>query len=287
MLLSLVQKQTGLPGGIMKKILNFVAAVSALVLFMSGPVAYGDELSCADGGVCQIGDMGPGGGTVFFVSNSLNSWGRYIEAAPYGWFKGRPDPNVEPFCYEKIETLDFLPETSPAIGSGKSNTDKLVKVCPNGAAATARAYDGGGFKTWSLPSKDELTELYYELPQAGIENEWYWSSTTTKYGQVSSFYVPREKWDGTFSKSNDANVRAVRHFMTAADAQVLKEQKIAAEKSYKNCTLLNKKFPGGIAKTATTKNKGSKTKKTPYVSSKGYNLNKKLDKDKDGIVCEK
>lgn len=54
-----------------------------------------------------------------------------------------------------------------------------------------------------------------------------------------------------------------------------------------NCTELNKDYKGGVAISSSTKNKGGKTKYKPYVSKELYNANKKSDRDKDGIACEK
>jgi hypothetical protein len=61
----------------------------------------------------------------------------------------------------------------------------------------------------------------------------------------------------------------------------------AKAKSYKNCTELNKDYPGGVAQSASVKNQGGKTKKKPHVSKELYAANKKLDRDKDLIACEK
>lgn len=58
-------------------------------------------------------------------------------------------------------------------------------------------------------------------------------------------------------------------------------------KTYKNCTEINKVYPGGIAISADTKNKGGKTKHKPFASKALYEANKKSDRDKDGIACEK
>ncbi|OZQ75983.1 excalibur calcium-binding domain-containing protein [Paenibacillus odorifer] len=58
-------------------------------------------------------------------------------------------------------------------------------------------------------------------------------------------------------------------------------------KTYKNCSELNKDYKGGVAISSSTKNKGGKTKNKPYVSKELYNANKKSDRDKDGIACEK
>lgn len=56
---------------------------------------------------------------------------------------------------------------------------------------------------------------------------------------------------------------------------------------FKNCTELNRVYKGGVAKSASIKNKGGKTKHQPFVSSALYNANQKMDRDKDGIACEK
>lgn len=58
-------------------------------------------------------------------------------------------------------------------------------------------------------------------------------------------------------------------------------------KVYDNCTELNKDYKGGVAISSSTKNKGGKTKYKPHVSKELYNANKKSDRDKDGIACEK
>ncbi|CUB21017.1 Excalibur calcium-binding domain protein [Bacillus safensis] len=56
---------------------------------------------------------------------------------------------------------------------------------------------------------------------------------------------------------------------------------------YKNCKALNKVYKGGVAKSKNTKNKGGKTKYKPYVSKALYQKNMRLDRDKDGIACER
>lgn len=60
-----------------------------------------------------------------------------------------------------------------------------------------------------------------------------------------------------------------------------------AATTFKNCTELNKQYTGGIAKDSKVRNKGGKTKFTPFVSAALYNANSKLDRDKDGIACER
>jgi hypothetical protein len=70
-----------------------------------------------------------------------------------------------------------------------------------------------------------------------------------------------------------------------ATAKIIKAQKLA--KKYPTCAALNKVAPGGIAKSVLSFNTGSRVKLDPEISAKGYQLNIKLDRDKDGIACER
>ncbi|WP_060207562.1 excalibur calcium-binding domain-containing protein [Sporosarcina koreensis] len=61
----------------------------------------------------------------------------------------------------------------------------------------------------------------------------------------------------------------------------------AAPAKFKNCTELNKTYPGGVAKNSKVQNVGGKTKYKPFVSAEIYKLHTKMDRDKDGIACER
>ncbi len=64
---------------------------------------------------------------------------------------------------------------------------------------------------------------------------------------------------------------------------------------YKNCQALNAKYPGGVAKSAkATNTKTAKGKLVaaesnyqPKVNKSLYAKNKGLDRDKDGVACER
>ncbi len=60
----------------------------------------------------------------------------------------------------------------------------------------------------------------------------------------------------------------------------------AAVKVFKNCTELNSVYPGGVALPGAV-NAGGSTKKEPKYNKALYLANKKSDRDKDGIACEK
>ena len=68
----------------------------------------------------------------------------------------------------------------------------------------------------------------------------------------------------------------------------------AAPVKYKNCKKLNAVYPTGVAKEGAVDTKtvnGAKvvvtTNGTPLYDAKLYKKNKGLDRDKDGIACEK
>ncbi|PZG21437.1 calcium-binding protein [Micromonospora craterilacus] len=63
----------------------------------------------------------------------------------------------------------------------------------------------------------------------------------------------------------------------------------AAPKAFKNCTAMHKKYPHGVGKKGARDKVRGKTKPVTNfkVSTAIYNANKKLDRDKDGVACEK
>ena len=61
----------------------------------------------------------------------------------------------------------------------------------------------------------------------------------------------------------------------------------AAPKTFKNCTALNKVYKHGVGKPG-ARDKTSGTPVTNFKRSAAlYKANKKSDRDKDGIACEK
>lgn len=121
---------------------------------------------CASGGGCEVGDIGPGGGKVFYIDNdgfdSNGNTAKYLEVAnPATWQNGNGDPSIVFGC-ENIPAN----AASTSIGSGAKNTSRLLTAangaCSNNqpmAALSAFGYDGGGKIDWYLPAKDELNQL--------------------------------------------------------------------------------------------------------------------------------
>jgi len=171
---------------------------------------------CSDGGgaagTCVVGDTGPGGGKVFYVNPISTPGSNYMEAAPNTWNGGLADPTI-PWCSNTSTLISGTFGT--AIGDGAANTDNMVAngACVSGAANSVRAYTGGlGVGTWSLPSKDELNELYINRASVGgFTAGEYWSSSQTEviYAWVRNFSTSASYLN---TKGNTFYVRPVRAF---------------------------------------------------------------------------
>ncbi len=192
----------------------------------TGPAGVSPTFTCAQGGTCQIGDRGPGGGIVFYVKTATadSPW-RYLEAAPQNWFwNGIVYQTTDPSMAWCSNTNDLISrssdgstvtkQTQSAIGSGQSNTKLMLNICTFGAANAASAYNGGGKTDWFLPSKDELNEMYLASSILGgfPADRWYWSSFENNFG--SSWY--QRMSDGFQTGYNkigvEAYVRPIRAF---------------------------------------------------------------------------
>jgi hypothetical protein len=150
----------------------FTPAITVVSGLVTGDVVSGatynysaSAASCAAGGLCSIGQTGPGGGLVFITPTTVgNNTGRYFEAAPSGWSGSAADPLAR-LCINAT-TVDGASGT--AIGSGETNTNLFAAsaACGASAADTATALVLGGKDDWFLPSFDELKEMYSKLHKA-------------------------------------------------------------------------------------------------------------------------
>ena len=176
---------------------NPVALASTVyrVTIQSGPHTI--PPLCSEGGDCAIGDTGPGGGTVFYVSASgftatgsaCNTNCHYLEFAPKGWaslddwpnnigeggrfMSARSSVNEDPFLVWSDGAFASLNPSSIAvgqnIGTGYQNTQQILSntvtsgKSPRFSFVAALNYAGAaGSSTtgqWFLPSIKELNEL--------------------------------------------------------------------------------------------------------------------------------
>jgi hypothetical protein len=133
--------------------------------------------SCATGGVCIVGDTGPGGGIVFYVQAAggtftcgatLASTCKYLEAAPNTWSGGSADP-TKLWAVSAKQSADVTAITNDsseynnASGIGLGYINSLAIVAQGNdtttAAGAAREYAGGSQSDWYLPTTAELNLL--------------------------------------------------------------------------------------------------------------------------------
>ena len=138
--------------------------------------------------VYEIGDAGPGGGTIFYVSDSMfsepgaecNLSCRYLEWAPHNW-SGEYDPSF-PWATDTTHLAD-------ATASGFANTQTMLTSNianeypgdTSGAAFAASQYAGTGNTSgqWFLPSLAQLQFMYNSSAYSSglFSNGYYWSSS--------------------------------------------------------------------------------------------------------------
>ena len=182
------------------------------VTFYVRPVrAFGGTLACADGGVCAVGDTGPGGGKVFYVSaTNFTSTGsdcgttcKYLEAAPSDHSSGTE------WCSNSTSALGT---TGTAIGTGMANTTTADTTCTTGAIQIAAGYTNNSKSDWHLPSKDELNQLYIQSAAVGgFSTVAYWSSSEVgaSFAWLQHFGAGIQ---ASITKGNAYYVRPVRAF---------------------------------------------------------------------------
>ena len=143
----------------------------------SSPATAADP-SCAAGGACALGDTGPGGGLVFFISDGIA-----YEMAPNTWTGTSSDDTPgQKFCVRKYAQL-----TNTYDWDGAYATAHLLGYCSGGAPVVATAYSGGGLTDWYLPNLPEMSSM------CNYSRTWSGSpSTSTCAGSQ----------DATFASSN-------------------------------------------------------------------------------------
>jgi len=106
--------------------------------------------------------------------------------------------------------------TGVVLGTGSANTTTIITsqdaTATNYAAGLARAYNGGGYNDWFLPSKDELNKLWLnKVSIGGFADLGYWSSSeyNTIYAWRQYFGSGAQNYD---NKGITYRVRAIRAF---------------------------------------------------------------------------
>jgi hypothetical protein len=185
----------------------------------------------------KIGDVGPGGGIIYFVDyNDIYAGINYLEVAPAGWGVStqvnRGGNTLEIAGSEAFDPAmkwcsDFVTLQGPAarmwsnsaVGQGSVNTQAFtatdqVTRCQGGAMVAAAEYEGGGKTDWFLPSIGEAMLLYSNLRPLGVglfETNNYWTSSETHATAAWLQFFDNGRQGGT-TKDTNFYVRPVRAF---------------------------------------------------------------------------
>ncbi|QEC69995.1 DUF1566 domain-containing protein [Panacibacter ginsenosidivorans] len=104
--------------------------------------------------------------------------------------------------------------TAIGVYKGSLNTDKIIYFQGNGdyAAADCRAYNGGGYTDWYLPSKRETVLLRKNGGAAGLTLSSNGYFTSTEVDANTAYCVSVGPYIFALDKSIPASVRAIRAF---------------------------------------------------------------------------
>jgi hypothetical protein len=116
--------------------------------------------------------------------------------------------------------------TGTAIGTGSANTDAIIAIQgateTDYAAGLARAYNGGGYSDWYLPSIDELNQMHINrntINTASSENGgsslgtgYFWSSSEGSFDNAFRQTFNNGGNQANVNKIQSFGVRAVRTF---------------------------------------------------------------------------
>ena len=192
----------------MRRLLLRLTAVVAMP-FVTSVVgtSSASAASCHDGGFCVIGNVGPGGGIVFYDAGSLQWWGRYLE------FKGTLQW-VVPWSPSELASVSVYPAPaagvsifrqqvlSKAIGMGKRNTAAILGEygrVGNFAARVGSMIKVSPKTDWFLPSKDEADALYNYLKTGGRS-----AANATQASNVNRAFAKSAMWTSSEASASFA-----------------------------------------------------------------------------------
>ena len=180
--------------------------------------------TCATGGYCRVGDIGPAGGIIFIDTSTASSDGRIYEAAPQNWSGSDDLSTVAQFCTGgAAASANIANGSQVGIGWGDTLTANFDAGCSGGAAQVAADLVLNGYSDWFVPSENEAVRLYSNRDAVGLiqlganwsTGNWgYWTSTESSAG-VMRIISNASSWSIGNGNKNEATklmLRPVRAF---------------------------------------------------------------------------
>ncbi len=197
--------------------------------------------------------------------------GKNYDYAPLDFFEVEPGLEEEPVPVDDSELIAFQ-EATAAVRAAELNNEK---------------YDAAVDLVDMLPDGDQKSALEDRLAVVSDVIDAR-SALEEAEDDYANYDVAKEAIDalpdGSIKTSFMSRLAVVKKRYEAA---LLAAQRAVANKKYASCAAMNRVLPGGIAKVANFKNKGALINYKPFVLASGYAMNAGLDKDKDGIACER
>lgn len=176
--------------------------------------SFGRLPTCKEDNVCKVGDVGPGGGIVFYVgSEAINQWNEKYPGGKYMEFlDAYPESKSVSPCAKKIRNGEL-----EVVGAGARNTALLGGVCSDtNPINIARKATNGGKSDWFIPSRDELNLICrYSRGQSTETNGACDASAPNQLGArfTETFWSSSPVftlWTAPFSMSEGKSVSATR-----------------------------------------------------------------------------
>ncbi len=144
------------------------AAANPVASPTDSPVLLGGSKNCNTGLAYSCGQIGPGGGTVFYAQSTPFTLSNGYTAAcsnncQYLEVLQAQLPEM-PWCVGPGAKTSVSPGTGAAIGTRYSNTQTMATFsgyCSSGAANAAIASTSGGYTDWFVPSQSEIKLMQF------------------------------------------------------------------------------------------------------------------------------
>jgi hypothetical protein len=169
------------------------------------PIAVGDEY---------------GGGRIFYIFKSGDPG--FVHGQTNGLIASLEDLSTSSGAdWRGNDGYSNIGASGTDLGTGLGNTNKIIESYGSGtgyAAGMARAYNGGGYTDWYLPSKNELNQMYLNIGNgAAAPNRFitsgsnYWSSSESgRYWAWEQNFANGSQLEPYKNSLN--KVRAIRKF---------------------------------------------------------------------------
>lgn len=266
-----------------------------------------------DGNLIQTRSTGPAENTIGYWrlgGYRLDGW----PSGSNGYFVGSIGEariynralSVSEITSSYAEKRAIYPSTPPPLP--KSTTVRGVTYQPIGASVRLRSGLEVRVSELQLIEKAGSTQLYLTYTQTNRSSrakidegsfKLFFTDGTSQpqYGFFNTLF-PGDSWSRSYTfewtKGKrpwliewDSDFFATKPTSKGLKWKVGPDYPAVPAKKYRNCSELNKIYPGGVARSADWINKGPVPKQPPSINSRVYDLNKGLDRDKDLLVCER